>query len=912
MKVFRGLDLSGSSFKDQDLTKADFTDTKIQGVNFSGANLKNAIFVNAQAGLKSYWVGVSVLITGLFSLLFGFEACRIGAWILRSEASDSPISLTISFVTGILLLSIWLAFLLLTRFKGLFLALVIIIGFLAVLSIPIAVGAIITGYTLTYLGVNAYTDAILAIALSSVLIIFFYPAYLVAEDKIQLTCPIAASLGVIGVIELASGPIEQTLNASGNLGLALPLTIGITVSLMVININKSIYQDNENYEFIRRFANIICSRIGTRFDNADLTGANFSGAYLKGSNFRTDKVDRTLWYNARGLDYVWWGNNILRDPKVRDLLITRLGKDKSYAWVNLEGADLKGVDFRNANLEGSRLANTNFHGANLECACLKMAKAPGANFAQAELTAACIEGWVINHATCLNGVKCRYIFHLKEPLPNTDNYEREPRQGEFEPGDFEELYKIVLDTVKLIFRGAIDRKALALALTDIKRIHENTEVESVKNHPNGMLTLTLRVPENTNRDDIYLDFQKSYHDALRALSKQQERSYRELQATQLEILNLATDLRNELKNPDKRARQSLVILTFWDGSLEEGHNITAEFKIKETSSGRFRASLSSYPELLKAYKDWKKIYRNTCGSSSRVVFKENDDVITNISYPQLITASEILESSFNRWLKLDSFCDISNRLRESLSMDDEISILIQTEDNDLRRLPWHLWDFFKTHRNAGHAFGLSSQRLVESTVARSERRILSIFGNYHDIDVREDRKILETMLGAEAFIKPMLKPSRQSFNHALWNPHGWDILSFSGHSNSEDNDSRGVIWLNSNESLDLNELRSAISIAVEKGLKLMLFNSCDGLGIVKNLESVNVPFIIAMQEVIPDRVAQVFLERLTRELVSGKSIYVAFNQAKAYLQGLENDYPCASWLPVLFHNPIEPVFYWRE
>jgi CHASE2 domain-containing sensor protein len=63
--------------------------------------------------------------------------------------------------------------------------------------------------------------------------------------------------------------------------------------------------------------------------------------------------------------------------------------------------------------------------------------------------------------------------------------------------------------------------------------------------------------------------------------------------------------------------------------------------------------------------------------------------------------------------------------------------------------------------------------------------------------------------------------------------------------------------------------------------------------------------MIVMREPVPDKVAQEFLNYFLNAFANGNSLYLAQRQARERLQGLEQEFPCASWLPVICQNPVE-------
>ncbi|MGB3204688.1 MAG: hypothetical protein WBB28_06855, partial [Crinalium sp.] len=119
-------------------------------------------------------------------------------------------------------------------------------------------------------------------------------------------------------------------------------------------------------------------------------------------------------------------------------------------------------------------------------------------------------------------------------------------------------------------------------------------------------------------------------------------------------------------------------------------------------------------------------------------------------------------------------------------------------------------------------------------------------------------------------------------------------------------------FLNQTDSLTLDELRYGLQTAVNQGLQIALFNSCDGLGLAAELESLHIPQVIVMREPVPDKVAQEFLKYFLAEFTGGTSLYQAVGIARKKLQAWEHEYPCASWLPVIIQNFLEVPPTWQS
>ena len=179
---------------------------------------------------------------------------------------------------------------------------------------------------------------------------------------------------------------------------------------------------------------------------------------------------------------------------------------------------------------------------------------------------------------------------------------------------------------------------------------------------------------------------------------------------------------------------------------------------------------------------------------------------------------------------------------------------------------------------------------------------MAIVGNCQDIDVAAVRAVRAALTDAET--RFLVKPSRCEFDRELWDTEGWDILFFAGHSCSEGE--TGRIYLNEEStynSLTIEQLEEALT-AIARGLKLAIFNSCDGLGLANALEKLHIPQVIVMREPVPNLVAQQFFHYFLEAFAVHKlPLYLAVKQGRCRLQGLEEEYPAASWLPVICQNP---------
>ncbi len=291
-------------------------------------------------------------------------------------------------------------------------------------------------------------------------------------------------------------------------------------------------------------------------------------------------------------------------------------------------------------------------------------------------------------------------------------------------------------------------------------------------------------------------------------------------------------------------------------------------------------------------------------------FEIDDTEITHISQAEFDQLCQKLQLQLNTWLNADAFRPIDRQLRTHLKPTDEFRLIVAAADPKLLRLPWCLWEFFSDYPKAEVALSppeYTRSLQVSSTRPRGKVRILGILGNSQGINIAQDQQLLQQLPNTE--IKFLVEPKAQELNQQLWQP-GWDMLFFAGHSSSSKG--KGCIHLNPTESLTIEELKYGLRTAIAHGLKLAIFNSCDGLGLAQALADLHLPQVIVMREPVPDLVAQEFLKHFLAAFTQGQSLYLAVRQAREQLQALESKFPCATWLPVICQNPAELPPTWQE
>ncbi len=333
-----------------------------------------------------------------------------------------------------------------------------------------------------------------------------------------------------------------------------------------------------------------------------------------------------------------------------------------------------------------------------------------------------------------------------------------------------------------------------------------------------------------------------------------------------------------------------LVLNFRQGSFEKGFDATLEISDRDRIS-TIQGQLPPQPTLPKIYEDWQNIF-NTYDLGEEEIVKEK---------------AKPLREDLNTWLNSELFSPIKSKLAEIFTSSEEVRLLVQAENYQLWRLPWEQWDFFANYPQLEIALSSPVSKSIKRcplNQPKTKIRILCIQCNTKKIDTEIDIKALKTFFQDQADIKYVSKPSKKELSQYLRNKKGWDMIFFAGHS-STDSQQRGILEINDEENLTIPELKYALRAAIALGLKLAIFNSCDGLGLARNLADLQIPSVVVMREPVPDQVAQVFVEEFLKQFANNESLYASVRQARESLKTLENQYPCASWLPVICQNPAE-------
>ncbi|HEY9635450.1 MAG TPA: substrate-binding domain-containing protein [Coleofasciculaceae cyanobacterium] len=368
-----------------------------------------------------------------------------------------------------------------------------------------------------------------------------------------------------------------------------------------------------------------------------------------------------------------------------------------------------------------------------------------------------------------------------------------------------------------------------------------------------------------------------------------------------------------------------VVLRIGEGSFTEGFAV--ELQILEDGRLIYKDSnfprLAAAPEIPQCYQMWKRTY-DALGREigSRAIQPVSAQVTHQSSLRTCLGMTEEFETTVETWLSSSTFGMLRDRIQANVGVaaDQSVPIILDCDTGDLeqnillRKLPWHTWDLFDRLNHAEVVLSAGFAR--HTSPLQSPVKTLAIFGSDEGgLNLEEDIRALTELErdGSEIHIRS--QPEREQLSKCLYN-QPWDILFFAGHSFSDAGCQSGAIQLQNGVTLALDDLREDLKQAIRNGLKLVIFNSCDGLGIARFIEQLSVsarlrmPVMIVMREPVPDRVARQFLQYFLEEFSQGTPLYLAVGEARNRLHWMQSDgeqpCPAATWLPIVCQNPNQP------
>ncbi|MFN4280447.1 MAG: CHAT domain-containing protein [Thermosynechococcus sp.] len=329
------------------------------------------------------------------------------------------------------------------------------------------------------------------------------------------------------------------------------------------------------------------------------------------------------------------------------------------------------------------------------------------------------------------------------------------------------------------------------------------------------------------------------------------------------------------------------------------------------------------PHLPHQYAQWRNAYRSY---AQKIRLGASDSQITNIGIQQTHLLQEVrqhyktLVATLSAWLNSTrisylgkeyggeetSFFGLGNFILPP-PMNEVQRIFVQTDFVQLWHYPWHEWAPICQRGNVDVVFSpLVYQSLKSRTVQHEKVRILAIFGADDGLDLKGDLGTLSTLPDVELHC---LRSPRLSELDPLWR-QSWDILFYAGHSQG-----KGIHINDEQHPLEICKLRQTLRRAVEQGLQLVIFNSCNSILLGQFLIQLGLPHAIVMREAIPNIAAEWFLKYFLQNFQGGADLYAAVAQARSQLRELsrlDDDLPGTSALPLICRHPQAQCLYWHH
>lgn len=222
-----------------------------------------------------------------------------------------------------------------------------------------------------------------------------------------------------------------------------------------------------------------------------------------------------------------------------------------------------------------------------------------------------------------------------------------------------------------------------------------------------------------------------------------------------------------------------VIINLGSGDLYQGFpRVTVQLWTDgNPRPEQFIGTLPAAPALGELYRNWQLVYRGLCdrlgrseteritggqrhpiisqpghlSSASLVEVGEleiSEAGITNISQVSFDELCQQLQASINTWLKSEGFLPIELQLRLRLDSSAPIRVMIETNDLELRSLPWHRWHFFEDYPQAEMALSQPEyhyRNVLKSAKTDQKVRILAVLGNSSGIDLATETRLLQRL-----------------------------------------------------------------------------------------------------------------------------------------------------------------------
>jgi uncharacterized protein YjbI with pentapeptide repeats len=545
---FSGIRLLGQSFRGQNLSGANFSHSDIRGTDFSGANLHCANFSHCRAGLpprqRILILISSLLLSSIAGLLIG--TAIYGSLLTFISSNSLMHALGDAYSQGAewggrITLVLFIAFGLLSIYQKPIVSAVL--GGIAALTSVIFVLLGIAGYK--EFGSNSWAAAAALVGAFGLQTVG--PVAIVTSKAVSNKTGVLLSIASNASVAIATTFLmdrqyhlldHNRLLLADKILLAAVITSGrilfpIATAILSAAIGHRIFVNKDKRPWLRRIVLSLASTGGTRFQNANLSDADFTKATLPNTNYEGANLTRTLWFHAHQLPLARIEKTYLADSQNQQLVTSGQGQGQNFDYMDLRGVNLQNANLAEASFIGTNLSEATLTGANLVRAKLVRTQLYRADLSNANLTGAYIQDWGISTNTMFDQVKCDYVY-MRSPTPDDPDPCRKPdnRNEIFKAGDFENFIAPIIKTldlysqqnvdprnvaksyktIDLFHHEGIDPGAAAIALQQLAEQHPEAGIEVIALEGRGpdQIRVQAIVSSRANRSELSAEYSENY------------------------------------------------------------------------------------------------------------------------------------------------------------------------------------------------------------------------------------------------------------------------------------------------------------------------------------------------------------------------------------------------------------------
>jgi uncharacterized protein YjbI with pentapeptide repeats len=259
----------GQSLRGRSLEGADFSGKDVRGTDFTGADLRSASFRDAELGVAPkvgvIFLGIAMLITIAAGVAIGLVVDEIRVQMNGDRWDEAASGGSLIFI------------------------LLVFVGLIVWRGFDTAIKAIVVVYLLVLAGnmiANLFWDDIdwYRALRGTLLLLVLFLAILAGI----LARVVGGVFGIWTVVLVAVLGGLATGQAHGGIA-------GVVVAVSLALISKRAVRGDQRDRTLRRLAHQLVARWGTRFNNADLTGVDFTGTDTSRCGVKGATLDDVIW-----------------------------------------------------------------------------------------------------------------------------------------------------------------------------------------------------------------------------------------------------------------------------------------------------------------------------------------------------------------------------------------------------------------------------------------------------------------------------------------------------------------------------------------------------------------------------------------------------------------------------------------